>query len=116
MYELAVTGTPIVAIRLAENQTQSVQAMGAAGVLAYAGDVHDTALGPVLVATLAALAVDPGRRAEMSLARARIVVLPLKPNSYSGATTTLLQAMAMGKPLVVSAVGATRMVTASSTV
>ena len=35
MYELAVTGTPIVAIRLAENQTPSVQAMGAAGVLAY---------------------------------------------------------------------------------
>jgi glycosyltransferase involved in cell wall biosynthesis len=36
------------------------------------------------------------------LAGARVVVLPVRDNSYSGATTTLLQAMAMGKPVVVS--------------
>jgi glycosyltransferase involved in cell wall biosynthesis len=36
------------------------------------------------------------------LAQARIVALPVRDNSYSGATTTLLQAMAMGKPVVVS--------------
>jgi len=36
------------------------------------------------------------------LARARTVVLPVQENSYSGATTVLLQAMAMGKPVVVS--------------
>jgi UDP-2,4-diacetamido-2,4,6-trideoxy-beta-L-altropyranose hydrolase len=66
LYELAATGTPMVAIRLAENQTPNIDAMRAAGVLAYAGDVHDAALGPVLGATLAALAVDPGQRAEMS--------------------------------------------------
>ena len=36
------------------------------------------------------------------LASARIVALPVRDNSYSGATTTLLQAMAMGKPVVVS--------------
>jgi len=36
------------------------------------------------------------------LARARLVVLPVRDNSYSGATTVLLQAMAMGKPVVVS--------------
>jgi glycosyltransferase involved in cell wall biosynthesis len=35
-------------------------------------------------------------------ARARVVALPVRDNSYSGATTTLLQAMAMGKPVVVS--------------
>jgi glycosyltransferase involved in cell wall biosynthesis len=35
-------------------------------------------------------------------ARARVVALPVSDNSYSGATTTLLQAMAMGKPVVVS--------------
>ncbi len=36
------------------------------------------------------------------LARARVVALPVRGNSYSGATTTLLQAMAMAKPVVVS--------------
>jgi glycosyltransferase involved in cell wall biosynthesis len=33
---------------------------------------------------------------------ARVVALPVRDNSYSGATTVLLQAMAMGKPVVVS--------------
>jgi glycosyltransferase involved in cell wall biosynthesis len=36
------------------------------------------------------------------LARARVVALPVRDNSYSGATTVLLQSMAMGKPVVVS--------------
>jgi glycosyltransferase involved in cell wall biosynthesis len=36
------------------------------------------------------------------LAQARVVALPVRANSYSGATTTLLQAMAMAKPVVVS--------------
>jgi glycosyltransferase involved in cell wall biosynthesis len=36
------------------------------------------------------------------LARARVVALPVRENSYSGATTTLLQGMAMAKPVVVS--------------
>ena len=36
------------------------------------------------------------------LAAARVVALPVRDNSYSGATTTLLQAMALGKPVVVS--------------
>ncbi len=34
--------------------------------------------------------------------RARLVALPVRENSYSGATTTLLQAMAMAKAVVVS--------------
>lgn len=38
--------------------------------------------------------------------RARIVVLPVKQNSYSGATTTLLQAMAMGATVLVAETGA----------
>ena len=37
-----------------------------------------------------------------SLLEARVVVLPVRANSYSGATTVLLQAMASGKPVVVS--------------
>lgn len=36
------------------------------------------------------------------LARARVVALPVRANSYSGATTVLLQAMGMGRPVVVS--------------
>jgi glycosyltransferase involved in cell wall biosynthesis len=35
-------------------------------------------------------------------ARARVVALPVRDNSYSGGTTVLLQAMAMAKPVVVS--------------
>jgi glycosyltransferase involved in cell wall biosynthesis len=36
------------------------------------------------------------------IAAARVVALPVRDNSYSGATTVLLQAMAMAKPVVVS--------------
>jgi glycosyltransferase involved in cell wall biosynthesis len=36
------------------------------------------------------------------LAEAAVVALPVRDNSYSGATTVLLQAMAMGRPVVVS--------------
>jgi glycosyltransferase involved in cell wall biosynthesis len=36
------------------------------------------------------------------LAEARVVALPVRENSYSGATTTLLQAMAMAKAVIVS--------------
>jgi glycosyltransferase involved in cell wall biosynthesis len=36
------------------------------------------------------------------IAGARVVALPVRDNSYSGATTMLLQAMAMAKPVVVS--------------
>jgi glycosyltransferase involved in cell wall biosynthesis len=36
------------------------------------------------------------------LVEARAVALPVRENSYSGATTVLLQAMALGKPVVVT--------------
>ena len=36
------------------------------------------------------------------LARGRVVALPVRANSYSGATTVLLQALAVGRPVVVS--------------
>jgi glycosyltransferase involved in cell wall biosynthesis len=36
------------------------------------------------------------------LERARVVALPVRENSYSGATTVLLQAMALAKPIVVT--------------
>ncbi|MBM9538189.1 glycosyltransferase family 4 protein [Desulfobulbus alkaliphilus] len=40
------------------------------------------------------------------ISKARLVVLPVKENSYSGATTTMLQCMAMAKAVTVSRVGA----------
>ncbi|MBA3374448.1 MAG: glycosyltransferase family 4 protein [Actinobacteria bacterium] len=36
------------------------------------------------------------------LSEARVVALPVRENSYSGATTVLLQALALGKPVVVT--------------
>jgi len=42
------------------------------------------------------------------LAAARVVALPIHENTYSAGTTTLLQAMAMARPVVVSNTGAIR--------
>jgi glycosyltransferase involved in cell wall biosynthesis len=39
---------------------------------------------------------------QQRLSAGRVVVLPVRDNSYSGGTTVLLQAMARGKPVVVS--------------
>lgn len=44
----------------------------------------------------------PLERVRERLAGARVVALPVRRNSYSGATTVLLQALAMEKPVVVS--------------
>ena len=45
----------------------------------------------------------PGvRRDARRLERGRVVALPVRDNSYSGATTVLLQAMALAKPVVVT--------------
>ena len=41
-------------------------------------------------------------RCARRLERARVVALPVRDNSYSGATTVLLQAMALAKPVVVT--------------
>ena len=44
----------------------------------------------------------PFREMRERLERARVVALPVRENSYSGATTVLLQAMALAKPVVVT--------------
>ena len=44
----------------------------------------------------------PFGRIRECLASARVVALPVRENTYSGATTTLLQGMACAKPVVVS--------------
>jgi glycosyltransferase involved in cell wall biosynthesis len=66
-----------------------------------AGAEHARALGsvPPNVAVETDL---PLERVRERLAGARVVALPVRRNSYSGATTVLLQAMALGKPVVVS--------------
>jgi len=50
----------------------------------------------------------PIEKLKEKIAAARVVALPVKENTYSGATTTLLQCMAMEKPVAVSRVGAIR--------
>jgi len=65
-YELAATGTPAVAVRLADNQTQNLAGLNAAGALVWAGDVHDADLEGKTKRALAALASDPARRTALS--------------------------------------------------
>jgi UDP-2,4-diacetamido-2,4,6-trideoxy-beta-L-altropyranose hydrolase len=65
-YELAATGTPALAIRLADNQTLNLTALAEAGTLAWVGDVNDAGLEAKVGPALAGLADDPMRRARMS--------------------------------------------------
>ncbi len=65
-YELAATGTPAVAIRLAENQTFNLEGLSEAGALVWAGDARDADLESKVTRALAGMAGDAGRRAEMS--------------------------------------------------
>ena len=61
---------------------------------------HARALGPLRnVVVETDIPIDAVRD---RLASARVVALPVRENSYSGATTTLLQALALAKPVVVS--------------
>jgi glycosyltransferase involved in cell wall biosynthesis len=63
----------------------------------------DNARGLGVVPENVALEVDlPFEQMKRRLEEARVVALPVRENSYSGATTVLLQAMALGKPVVVS--------------
>jgi UDP-2,4-diacetamido-2,4,6-trideoxy-beta-L-altropyranose hydrolase len=65
-YELAATGTPALAIRLADNQTLNLTSLAEAGTLAWVGDAGDADLAARVGAALAALAGDRKRRARMS--------------------------------------------------
>jgi glycosyltransferase involved in cell wall biosynthesis len=62
---------------------------------------HARALG-ALPANVAIETDLPLEQVRERLADARVVALPVRDNSYSGATTVLLQAMAMAKAVVVS--------------
>ena len=62
---------------------------------------HAQALGP-LPANVRLESDLPFDAMRARLERGRVVVLPVRDNSYSGATTVLLQAMALAKPVVVT--------------
>jgi UDP-2,4-diacetamido-2,4,6-trideoxy-beta-L-altropyranose hydrolase len=72
-FELAATGTPTVAIRLADNQTYTLKTLAEAGALVHVGDVDDPSLDAALASALDTLVKDGERRAEMSR-RARAAV------------------------------------------
>jgi UDP-2,4-diacetamido-2,4,6-trideoxy-beta-L-altropyranose hydrolase len=65
-YELAATGTPALAIRLADNQTPNLTSLAEAGTLAWVGDAGDADLGTRVGSALTDLAGDAKRRARMS--------------------------------------------------
>jgi UDP-2,4-diacetamido-2,4,6-trideoxy-beta-L-altropyranose hydrolase len=65
-YELAATGTPALAIRLAENQTLNLTSLAEAGTLDWVGDVGNADLEAKIGRALAGIADDPTRRAQMS--------------------------------------------------
>jgi glycosyltransferase involved in cell wall biosynthesis len=68
-------------------------------IVAGGDQARALALAPPNVRVETGLALE---RVRDRLAAARVVALPVRRNSYSGATTVLLQAMALAKPVVVS--------------
>jgi UDP-2,4-diacetamido-2,4,6-trideoxy-beta-L-altropyranose hydrolase len=64
--ELAATGTPALAIQLADNQARNLAGLSHAGVLQVAGRGDDDDLAEHVKAGLAALVADPPRRGAMS--------------------------------------------------
>ncbi len=72
-YELAATGTPAIAVCLAENQRRSLTGLARAGTLIFAGDVADRDLASKLADALKMLACDPKRRSDMSVNGRKIV-------------------------------------------
>ncbi|MBI4789812.1 MAG: UDP-2,4-diacetamido-2,4,6-trideoxy-beta-L-altropyranose hydrolase [Chloroflexi bacterium] len=65
-YELAATGTPAIAICLAENQRANLTGLAEAGTLDYAGDVRDGDLEAKIAAALKSLAASRECREAMS--------------------------------------------------
>jgi spore coat polysaccharide biosynthesis predicted glycosyltransferase SpsG len=65
-YQLAATGTPIIAIRLAENQTINLNGLSEVGALMWVGDIGDARLEARIVSALKTLAKEPTHRKSMS--------------------------------------------------
>jgi UDP-2,4-diacetamido-2,4,6-trideoxy-beta-L-altropyranose hydrolase len=64
-YELAATGTPTVAIRVAPNQTLNLKGLSAARTLVWAGDAADTNLREHVIKALGTLAESQSLRREL---------------------------------------------------
>ena len=65
-YELAATGTPSLSIRIADNQTCSLEGLSAKGTLLWIGDVRDDDLGEKFLRALTQVS-DAGLRESMSV-------------------------------------------------
>ncbi len=72
-YELAATGTPACAVRLADNQTGNLKGLSALGTLDWVGDADDPRIEFLLEHALARLAIDKGRRQVMARAGQTVV-------------------------------------------
>lgn len=72
-YELAATGTPAVAIQLADNQERSLRHLSAAGTLTVAGNVADPGLPEAVADHVRHLASHPELREKQSRAGRRLV-------------------------------------------
>jgi spore coat polysaccharide biosynthesis predicted glycosyltransferase SpsG len=65
LFELAATGTPAIAIRIANNQSSNLRGFSEAGAIEWAGDAGDLDLESKVTHLLVALASDMGRRARL---------------------------------------------------
>ena len=72
-YELAATGTPGLAIRLADNQTGNLRGLSAHGAIRWVGDATDGDLKNKLLDALQDLAENREKRTEMNRAGRRLV-------------------------------------------
>jgi UDP-2,4-diacetamido-2,4,6-trideoxy-beta-L-altropyranose hydrolase len=72
-YELAATGTPGLAVRLAANQTGNLTGLSGKGVLRWIGDATDSNLKDKLISALRYLAENKKTRDEMSRAGRQLV-------------------------------------------
>lgn len=73
LYELAATGTPTVALQVADNQSFNLQALAAEGVIRVAGAVDEMGLFDVVLREVQALMVESGTRAQMAKAGQQLV-------------------------------------------
>ena len=71
--ELAATGTPGLALRLADNQTGNLEGLSATGALRWIGDSKDTNLKQKLISALRDLAENRETRDEMSRAGRQLI-------------------------------------------
>lgn len=72
-YELAATGTPAIAICLADNQRLNLESWAKAGALLFAGQAGERDLGAKVSSALGLLAANPGQRRQMSRAGRSLV-------------------------------------------